>query len=204
MVDLIEMKTIGLTGGIGSGKTTIARWFLAEGIPVYDSDSQAKELLHTDETLKEKIRQTFGENAYIDGIYNRSFIAAQVFEQPHLLQQLNEMVHPAVFDHFENWKKNQKSDFIVKEAAILFESGSYKDCDAIITVVADENIRLARVLQRDGLSEQQIRQRMQNQWTDAQRRELSDFIIENNGDMESLHHNFDRVFKALTQQFQTR
>lgn len=198
------MKTIGLTGGIGSGKTTIARWFLDKGIPVYDSDTEAKYLIENDGNLQAKIIELFGEKAYINGVYNRKFISAQVFERADLLQQLNEIVHPAVFQHFEHWKNNQNSNFVIKEAAILFESGAYRDCDAIIVVIAREDIRIARVLERDLLTETQVRQRINNQWTDEQRIELADFIIENNGEINALKKDFDQLFKVVNNQFSPR
>ena len=191
------MITIGLTGGIGSGKTTIAQWFQEKGIPVYNSDFEAKKLMNENEDLIQQLIELFGDETYKNGEYNRSYVASKVFNDKELLNQLNAIVHPAVFKHFDEWMDNQNSSFVVKEAAILFESGSYKDCDYIISVIADEKIRIDRVAKRDQLNEDQIRSRMKNQWTDEQRIEKSDFIIENNKDLKALKLEFEKVFDEI-------
>ncbi len=197
------MKIIGLTGGIGSGKSTIAKWFSESGIPVYNSDWEAKKLMNENEKIIFQLTELFGEKTYENGVYNSKFVASKVFEDKELLKKLNQIVHPEVFNHFHNWVKNQKAVFLVKEAAILFESGSYKDCDAVISVVADEKIRIGRVMNRDEISEKQIRQRMNNQWTDEQRIALSDYVIENNLDLETLKSEFHQLYKKLLKQFQS-
>jgi dephospho-CoA kinase len=197
------MKIIGLTGGIGSGKSTIGKWFLEKGIPVYDSDKEAKDLMNNSQTLKEQITELLGPEAYIINIYNRPYVAQLVFQNKDLLSQLNAIVHPAVFEHFHNWIKQQNSPFIVKEAAILFESGSYKDCDYILSVVADESIRLKRVMARDEVTEQQVKDRIANQWTDEQRIEHSNFVIENNKNLEVLREEFEDVYKKLLKEVQS-
>ena len=197
------MKIIGLTGGIGSGKTTVGKWFAENGIPVYDSDTEAKLLIKEDDELRLKIASLLGDEAYENGVYNRKFVAAQVFSNPKLLEKLNEIVHPAVFEHFHNWVKNQNSKFIIKEAAILFESGSYKDCDLIISVVAKENIRVERVVKRDGLNPKQVQDRMRTQWTDELRIEHSDFVINNDLDLTHLKSEFQRVYNELLKRFPT-
>lgn len=191
------MITIGLTGGIGSGKTTIAQWFQEKGIPVYNSDFEAKKLMNENEDLIQQLIELFGDETYKNGEYNRSYVASKVFNDKELLNQLNAIVHPAVFKHFDEWLDNQNSSFVVKEAAILFESGSYKDCDYIISVIADEEIRIKRVAKRDQLNEDQIRNRMKNQWTDEQRIEKSDFIIENNKDLKALKLEFEKVYDEI-------
>lgn len=191
------MITIGLTGGIGSGKTTIAQWFQEKGIPVYNSDFEAKKLMNENEDLIQQLIELFGDETYKNGEYNRSYVASKVFNDKELLNQLNAIVHPAVFKHFDEWMDNQNSSFVVKEAAILFESGSYKDCDYIISVIADEEIRIDRVAKRDQLNEDQIRSRMKNQWTDEQRIEKSDFIIENNKDLKALKLEFEKVYDEI-------
>lgn len=191
------MITIGLTGGIGSGKTTIAQWFQEKGIPVYNSDFEAKKLMNENEDLIQQLIELFGDETYKNGEYNRSYVASKVFNDKELLNQLNAIVHPAVFKHFDEWMDNQNSSFVVKEAAILFESGSYKDCDYIISVIADEKIRIDRVAKRDQLNEDQIRSRMKNQWTDEQRIEKSDFIIENNKDLKALKLEFEKVYDEI-------
>lgn len=191
------MITIGLTGGIGSGKTTIAQWFQEKGIPVYNSDFEAKKLMNENEDLIQQLIELFGDETYKNGEYNRSYVASKVFNDKELLNQLNAIVHPAVFKHFDEWLDNQNSSFVVKEAAILFESGSYKDCDYIISVIADEEKRIDRVAKRDQLNEDQIRSRMKNQWTDEQRIEKSDFIIENNKDLKALKLEFEKVYDEI-------
>lgn len=191
------MITIGLTGGIGSGKTTIAQWFQEKGIPVYNSDFEAKKLMNENEDLIQQLIELFGDETYKNGEYNRSYVASKVFNDKELLNQLNAIVHPAVFKHFDEWLDNQNSSFVVKEAAILFESGSYKDCDYIISVIADEEIRIKRVAKRDQLNEDQIRSRMKSQWADQQRIEKSDFIIENNKDLNALKLEFEKVYDEI-------
>ena len=197
------MKIVGLTGGIGSGKTTIGKWFLEEGIPVYNSDSEAKKLINEDLQIVKSLTGLFGEETYQNGIYNSKYVASKVFNDKELLENLNQIVHPAVFRHFDNWVKNQTTSFVVKEAAFLFESGSYKDCDAIISVVADEEIRIQRVAGRDGSNPEQVRKRMDNQWKDEQRISLSDYVIYNNSDLNDLKKEFDQVYKKLLKQFQS-
>ena len=197
------MKIIGLTGGIGSGKTTVGKWFAENGTPVYDSDTEAKLLIKENDELRLKITSLLGDEAYVDGVYNRKFVAAKVFSNPRLLEKLNEIVHPAVFEHFHNWVKNQKSEFIIKEAAILFESGSYKDCDLIISVVAKEELRIERVVKRDGLDPNQVRDRIRTQWTDELRIKHSDFVINNDLDLIYLKSEFQRVYNELLKRFQT-
>ena len=173
------MKVVGLTGGIGSGKSTIARLFSALGIAVYDSDIEAKKLINTSVEIKKRIVEVFGAEAYAEGVYNRAYMADIVFRNPDKLAVLNSIVHPVLADHFSKWVALQTSPYVIKEAAILFESGSYKNCDFIITVTAPEALRISRCMSRDGSTEAQVRARMAQQWTDAQRIALSDAVIEN-------------------------
>ena len=173
------MKVVGLTGGIGSGKSTIARLFSALGIAVYDSDTEAKKLINTSAEIKKRIVEVFGAEAYAEGVYNRAYMADIVFRNPDKLAVLNSIVHPVLADDFNQWVALQTSPYVIKEAAILFESGSYKNCDFIITVTAPEALRISRCMSRDGSTEAQVRARMAQQWTDAQRIALSDAVIEN-------------------------
>ncbi|WP_392420756.1 dephospho-CoA kinase [Capnocytophaga canis] len=173
------MMVVGLTGGIGSGKTTITRMFQDLGIPVYISDIEAQKIIETDPVVKRRIIEEFGELAYIDEKYNRRYIADIVFNDKHKLQKLNNIVHPALALHFQRWKDMQKSLYIIKEAAILFESGAYKQCDYIITVTAPEQERIRRVVERDQVTEKLVRERMRNQWTDEERIKLSDEVVDN-------------------------
>ncbi|CAG0905573.1 unnamed protein product, partial [Darwinula stevensoni] len=169
-------KIIGLTGGIGSGKSTAAKIFNQKGIPVYNSDDRAKYLMQHSPELKKSIQSLLGVEAYQEnGELNRSFISNKIFLDKTLLQKMNELVHPAVFEDSENWKNKQKeAPFLLREAAILFESGAFLLCDAIISVVADENIRIERTIKRDGLTQIEVQNRINNQWTDSQRIEKSD------------------------------
>ena len=173
------MKTVGITGGIGSGKSTIASFFNSEfNIPVYYADAEAKALMHT-EALKEKIISLFGAEAYQAQKLNRKFISELVFKDEHLLEQLNKIVHPAVGEHFKQWKEAQHAPYVLKEAAILFENGTAQSCDAIILITAPEEVRIQRVLKRDETSIAAIKDRMNKQWSDAKKIPLADFLIEN-------------------------
>lgn len=172
-------KIVGLTGGIGSGKSTIVAYIRSKGIPAYIADDQAKKIMDDPEIIK-KVRGIFDENVIENEKLNRKKIAELVFSSPNLLKKLNEIIHPAVRENFDNWlKNNEKSNFIVKEAAILFESGSYKDCDKIILITAPQDIRIERVMNRDKVSREQVLDRMKNQWDDAKKAEFSDYIIDN-------------------------
>ena len=189
---------VGLTGGIGSGKSTIAKEFAVLGIAVFNSDEQAKALIANNAQVKERIIAAFGEEAYQNGEYNRAYIAQIVFSNPEKLAILNDIVHPALAKYFKQWAKKQTSPYVLKEAAILFESGSYKDCDYIITVTAPEQLRIARVMARDHCTEAQVLARMAQQWTDEQRIALSNAVIENI-DLESAKEQVKRIHFQLWQ-----
>ena len=172
-------KIIGLTGGIGSGKTTVANHFIAAGIPVYIADDEARKIMQSPEILK-KIEKIFGSVIFIKEVLNRQKLAEIVFSNSDKLKQLNAIIHPAVKKHFGNWILNYKnSPFVIYETAILFEGGSYKDCDKIITVTAPLETRIERVIQRDKTSRENVLKRIKMQWTDDQRLGKSDFVIEN-------------------------
>lgn len=189
-------KIIGLTGGIGSGKTTVAKQFEALGIPVYIADTEAKEIMNFPETLQ-LIKDVFGISIFDGAILNRERLAKIVFENPEKLQKLNNIIHPLVKKHFQEWvKKNRSSAFVIKETAILFESGSYEDCDKIITVVAPLQIRIERVLNRDKSDYESVMKRIQNQWTDEMRLEKSDYVIENT-DLENTIDQVNALCKDL-------
>ncbi len=172
-------KIIGLTGGIGSGKTTVANYFSELGLPVYIADDEAKKIMQTSD-IKESIRNTFGTIVFDGNTLNREKLAEIVFNDPEKLAQLNAIVHPAVRIHFEKWILNHdKSPLVIYEAAILFESGNYKKCDFIITVIAPLETRIQRVIERDGTSREQVLMRINRQWNDDERIAKSDFVIEN-------------------------
>lgn len=172
-------KIIGLTGGIGSGKTTIAKHIEQLGIPVYIADLEAKKIIET-EVVISKIIDAFGENILENNKIDRTKLSKLVFENPEKLKTLNAIIHPEVAIHFKNWvNKHQNSSIVVKETAILFESGSYKNCDKIILVTAPKEVRIQRVMKRDNLSRQAIESRIANQWSEEKKEKLSDFIIVN-------------------------
>ncbi|MBI1286734.1 MAG: dephospho-CoA kinase [Flavobacteriales bacterium] len=175
------MKVVGITGGIGSGKTTACKVFEQLGVPVYYADNRAKELMVNDKVLKDRIVAAFGDEAYINGRLNRAYLAAQVFNSKEKLSVLNGIVHPAVADDFDQWLEQQTSDYVLKEAAILFESGAYQDVDISVLVIAPEQLRIERVMARDGASEEDALRRMKNQWTQERKAKLADHILNNDG-----------------------
>lgn len=172
-------KIIGLTGGIGSGKTTIANYFKELGIPVYIADVEARKISESPEIVH-AIKEIFGDEVFNNEKLDRVKVAEIVFNNQAKLKQLNEIIHPAVKKHFENWVlKHSNFPFVVKEAAILFESGAYKDCDIVISVIAPLETRIQRVIQRDGATRDDVLKRIKNQWTDEERLSKSQYVIEN-------------------------
>jgi dephospho-CoA kinase len=172
-------KIIGLTGGIGSGKTTIANYFKSLGIPVYIADDEAKKIMQLPEII-DSLKETFGQEIFENNILSTEKLAKIVFNNPEKLKLLNNIVHPAVKKHFDQWLLSYKNvPFVIKEAAILFESGSYKYCDKIITVISPMEERIRRVMVRDKTSRENVLNRIYNQWTDEQRIAKSDYVIHN-------------------------
>ena len=173
------MLKIGLTGNIGSGKTTVAKIFELLGIPVFYADDEAKKVMVTDDILIAAIKQTFGTESYFeDGSLNRKHIAGIVFNNDVDLQKLNALVHPAVFRAFDKLEAQANAPYIIREAAILFESGSYKTCDRSILVTAPLEMRIARVMQRDGVSKTDVEKREARQLSEENKKQLAnDFII---------------------------
>jgi dephospho-CoA kinase len=180
------MKLIGLTGGIGSGKSTVAGIFKTLGIPVYESDVRAKYLMNEDKEVREQIKRLLGNEAYIrDKELNRSWVASKVFSETLLLQKLNAIVHPAVYEDLKQWSKLEpqlSAPYLLQESAILFEENLLSRLLAIILVVASEETRIARALNRDTSTVEQVRDRMKFQWPDEKKIPLSDFIIFNDGE----------------------
>ena len=175
------MKVIGITGGIGSGKTTCCQVFEELGVPVYYADLRAK-LLMVENPLRGKIVQAFGEKAYNGTLLNRTYLSEQVFSSKEKLSVLNGLVRPAVADDFEEWlEENKAADYVLKEAAILFETGADEHVDITVLVIAPQELRLERVMQRDGTSKEEVQQRMNNQWTQERKVKLADHIINNDG-----------------------
>ena len=189
-------KIVGLTGGIGSGKTTLATYMESLGIPVFIADDEAKKLMQSADVL-EAIQTSFGDAIFENGQLNRQQLAAIVFSKPEKLQQLNGIIHPAVKQQFSIWLGQYQSEpIVVYEAAILFESGSYQNCDSIITITAPLEDRIIRVMQRDSSSREQVLERINAQWTDDQRAAKSDYVIDNTN-TQIAKQEIDKILKIL-------
>lgn len=173
------MIVVGLTGGIGSGKSTVSGMFKDLGVPVYDSDSEAKRLMTTSAELKKAIIELLGKRAYDGKILNRSFIANQIFENPETLQKLNKIVHPAVRTDFLEWTEIQEAPYVIQETALIFENEAQENYDYVILVTAPEDLRLQRVMERDEASKEEVLNRMRNQMSDDKKVALSNFCIDN-------------------------
>jgi len=176
------MKKIGITGGIGSGKTTICEIFKLLDIAVFHADDEARNLQNSDLQIKNQLIQIFGKNIYTsEGILDRKKLAGMIFNDTRALAEVNAIVHPAVRQCFLKWIESHKNDpYVLYEAAILFESGLSSDFDSNILVLADEKVRIERVIRRDHTSEALVRQRINNQMPDNQKIRMTDFVIENN------------------------
>ena len=177
------MLRIGITGGIGAGKSIACKIFSCLGIPVYYADDRAKQLMLEDEALKEAISANFGKESYTsNGQLNRSYLADQVFDNEEKLEKLNALVHPAVGKDYEAWAARQKSPYILKEAALLFEAGSYQQLDAVIIVSAPKDVRIERTLMRDShRSRQQVEDIMSKQWSERKKIKLANYQLINDG-----------------------
>lgn len=186
------MIVVGLTGGIGSGKTTVASFFKALEIPVYIADVEAKLLMNRSKVIKRKLVALFGDEAYVNSKLNRPFIASKIFNDRKLLNQMNNIVHPKVASHFKRWLKKQDSPYVIKEAAIIFEHNKQDQYDFIITVTADSETRIQRVIKRDNSSRAKIEAIINNQMSDAEKIEKSHFVIVNS-DLDSTK---DQVLKT--------
>jgi dephospho-CoA kinase len=172
---------VGITGGIGSGKSTVCRIFQLLGVPVYPSDDRAKWLMAHDPELKHEISIAFGSESYLpDGIVNRAFLAEQVFSDPEKVKKINSLVHPAVGKDFRQWAANQQGPYLLKEAALLFETGAAKELDKVINVSSPLKVRVSRILMRDPhRDEAQVNQIIDQQMPDEEKNELADFVIKN-------------------------
>jgi len=173
------MLKIGITGGIGSGKTTVAKVFEVLGIPVYYADDEAKEIMHKNEPLKQQLIFYFGKDTYVDGKLNRKHLSSIVFADKQKLELLNSLVHPVTIEDAEQWFKQQQSPYVLKEAALLFESGAAEGLDYVIGVTAPATIRIKRVMDRDGVTADEVKKRMLNQIDETIKIRLCDFIIYN-------------------------
>jgi len=174
------MFTIGLSGGIGSGKTSVAMVFENLRIPVYYADSKAKYLMNSNSKLRIEIEDLLGKEAYKNNVLQREYIAKKVFSNNELLSKLNSLVHPAVYYDFLSWKKEQNSDIVIQENALMFLSDSYKKFDKTIYVYCPENIRIQRVCKRDNISKEQVLERIKKQASDEDCIAKADYVITNN------------------------
>lgn len=175
------MKIVGLTGGIGSGKTTIAYMFRDLGVPIYIADTEAKLLLVRSKIIRRKLIALFGENVYLkNGEINKELIADKIFKDLEYLKKMNAIVHPKVAQHFNRWVKKQEAPYVLKESAILFESGAFKECDKIIAVTSSEEIRINRILKRDKTSKKKINAIIDKQLPEDYKIKNSDYVIYNN------------------------
>jgi dephospho-CoA kinase len=191
------MYKVGVTGGIGSGKSTVCKIFESLGIPVFRADEEGRRLLDEDDEIKKNVAALFKELVFINNKPDRKKIASLVFNNPDKLKELNAIIHPKVRDALVNWANKQHTHWIIEEAAILFESGAYKNLDAIIVVSAPESLRIKRVITRDGVTEASVRERMKNQITEEERRKRADYIIEND-DTELLIPQAIEVMKKIS------
>lgn len=176
------MKSVGITGGIGSGKSMVCKILETLGYPVFYADQEAKKVMTEDALLKTQIMELLGADSYHGDQLNRPFVADKIFNDTTLKNAMNQLVHPAVFRAFDSWKSKQNSPLIFNESALLFETGSYKRFDATILVTADKETRIERVMQRDGVTREQVLARMENQLDDAEKKKLCTYLIVNNPD----------------------
>jgi len=174
------MLKVGITGGIGSGKSTVCKVFEVLGIPIYYADDRAKYLMQHDNVLIAKLKEAFGQEIYSGDKLNRALFAGKVFNNKYALEKLNQLVHPVVFKDAENWhKQHSQYPYTLKEAALLIETGSYKQLDKLIVVDAPETERIKRVMQRDGSTKEEVLARMKNQLSDTERMTVADYVIHN-------------------------
>lgn len=189
------MKIIGLTGGIGSGKSTLLAWLRSNGIPCFESDIVGKQLLNGQ--LKQDAIDCFGPELYPNDLLDTKRMAQLVFQDKEALEKLNNLVHPAVGKAFKDFvEKNKNAQIVVKEAAILFETGAYKSCDFVILVCAPLEKRISRVIQRDGVKRAEVLARMSKQWDDNKKSALADFVIENDS-LELAIQQLEAILKKL-------
>ena len=191
-------KIIGLTGGIGSGKTTVAKFIEEMGFPVYFSDDRAKEIVNDDEVLKNNIKELLGEEAYDEnGFYNKKYVSEIVFNNDETRLQLNALIHPAVKIDFENWVENQNSEFVFKETALLFELKLNESCYKSVLVTADDNIRIKRVMDRDQKTYREIEAIIDKQMPEKDKIKRANFVIYNNDGIDELKAATEKMMVKL-------
>lgn len=197
-----EPKVIGLTGGIGSGKSTVAKFLMEMGFPVYNSDTRAKELVNENDDLKSKIVSLLGEKAYDnEGKYDRKYVGDLVFNNKDLLEKLNSLIHPAVALDFAHWVHSQAAPLLFKETALLFELRLHEKTDASLLVTADDNIRMKRVMDRDGKTYREVENVMDKQMSEREKCRKADFIIYNNGNLEELESETKNIVEVIKDKF---
>ena len=190
------MIIVGLTGGIGSGKTTVAKLFEKLNVPIYIADIEAKHLMNNSKVIQQKLLALFGAEAYLNHKLNKAFIADKIFNNKSNLEQMNAIVHPEVRRHFTNWVKHQNSPYIIKEVAIIFEHEQQAQYDLIISVIANEEKRINRVVNRDQSTPDKVLAIMKNQTNDVERAKLSDYVIVNN-DKDTLERQVLKIHESI-------
>lgn len=190
------MYKVGLTGGIGSGKSTVAELLRDRGVAVYDSDSRAKMLMVNDESLRVALVEAFGAECYTEEGLNRAWLAERVFTSAEELGRLNAIVHPAVMRDFAAWAEAQEGDYVVLESAILLEAGLESHVDVVVAVMAPKGVRIERAMKRDGATAEQIEERMRNQMSDDERTERAKYAIVNI-DLEELEEDVEQLHRRL-------
>ena len=190
------MIKVGITGGIGSGKSTVCRMFAEHGVPVFDTDSAAKSIMSDDKCIKKRIMDLLGEKAYEDGSLNRKYVSDAIFSDEKLRHALDSIVHPAVAREFEFWAERQNAPYVIMECAILFESGFDSLVDKIVAVSAPEQSRISRTALRDGTGEESVKKRIASQMNEQERRSRADYIIENT-DLELTAAQVERLDKLF-------
>ncbi|MDG2368896.1 MAG: dephospho-CoA kinase [Flavobacteriaceae bacterium] len=195
------MKHIGLTGGIGSGKTTVSKILVKNGIPVYDSDSNAKLIMNSSNQIKKLIINHFGKLSYTNNKLNNKYISKIIFNNPVEMNKINSLIHPFIHDNFNKWKNNFSSKYVIFESAIIFETGSYEKFDFNIIVLSDLEKRIKRVIERDFLSEDDVLSRIKSQWIDDKKIRFADYVIKNNKSFKFLENNVLMMIDALNKKF---
>ncbi len=190
------MYIVGLTGGIGTGKTVVSNLFVQLGIPVYNSDLKAKWLMNTNNFLKNELIKGFGEKTYVDGVVDKSYLSALVFQDSHQLKTINSIVHPYVKADFETWVSNSNAPYVVKEAAILIESGAYKLVNSVLLVQSEMEKRIKRVIDRDGVNRASVLSRIKSQISENEKEKFADYTILNNSSLIEL----ELKVKAINQE----
>lgn len=186
------MRIVGLTGGIGSGKSLIRKAFEQLGAPSFKADQEAKDLLWKDSALHNAVANEFGENVLTEGTVDRQKLARVVFGDKEKLKRLNELIHPAVRKAFNDWTQHHKDHpYGIKEAAIMIESNTHRNTDLLILVTAPKELRMKRVMERDGISQQTVEKRMENQWSDEAKKPYADIVLENDG----THHLLPEILR---------